>query len=135
MGQAAMDYQEVEMAESLRNFAVPLMLALACGIGAYILKTYKNSVLAIILNLVKEAESAINGSKMGEEKKAKVIAQLESAGIKVTNWVSKEIDNVVAHLNENAGWFIKSAETTSLEKNSTPVLNTAAISRDNVDVK
>ena len=103
------------MLETIKEIAIALALTLSCAAGAYILKTYKNSILAAILTLVNEAEEKITASGMGEEKKAKVIAQLEAMGIKVTAWVSAEIDNVVAQLNEKSGWFTASISDAASE--------------------
>jgi len=93
------------MLETLKEFAIALTLAIVCGLGAYILKTKKQNILDIIRNLVNDAEDKINGSNMGAEKKAIVIAQLESMNIKVTDKVSGLIDGVVNTLNEKSGWF------------------------------
>lgn len=103
------------MLETLKDIALALILAGTCAIGAYVMKSYKQKILETVTDLVQKAEDAIQGSGMGTEKKAKVVAQLEAMGIKVTSWVNAAIDSVVAYLNEKSGWFADSATDTAKE--------------------
>jgi len=97
------------MTEIIKDILIALILAGVCGIGAYILKVRKQDILALVTDLVQKAETAVTGSGMGAEKKAKVIAQLEAMGIKVNSRLSSEIDKIVAYLNEKSGWFADEA--------------------------
>ena len=83
-----------------------LLLGGLCAIGAYLLMSYKQSILKSITDLVQKVEGAVEGSKLGETKKDLVIAQLQAAGIKVTGWVSTSIDRVVRWLNTQNAWLI-----------------------------
>lgn len=51
------------------------------------------------------AETAIQGSGVGAEKKWIVIAQLEAMGMEAKVWMSVAIDNIVASLNEKQAWL------------------------------
>ncbi len=94
------------MPDAIQGILLSAILAILCGLGAYILNANKKSVLRLISDLVQKAEAAVQGSGLGAEKKAWVITQLEAAGVKVTGWVSTEIDAVVRLLNEKSGWRI-----------------------------
>lgn len=91
--------------EQIKEVLLALVLAGVFTILAIILKAEKQHIIATVASLVQKAEEVITGSGMGEEKKAIVIAQLEAAGIKVTDWVDKMIDEIVMQLNEKGGWF------------------------------
>jgi len=97
------------MVETLQSIGLALVLALVCAIGAWLLKNKKQQILATVTSLVQEAENTIQGSGMGDEKKAKVVAQLEAMGIKVNAWLSTQIDNIVAYLNTKSAWFTSNA--------------------------
>jgi len=99
------------MFDILKNIAIALILAGVCAIGAYILKNRKQQILAIVTNLIQEAENTVQGSGLGTEKKAKVIAQLEAMGITVNDWLDKEIDAIVKYLNDKSGWFVDEASS------------------------
>lgn len=101
------------MTEVIKDILTALIFAGVCAIGAYILKMRKQEILSIVTDLIQKAESAVTGSGMGEEKKAKVIAQLEAMGIKVNSWLSNEIDIIVKYLNEKSGWFADEATDTA----------------------
>ena len=60
-------------------------------------------------DLIQKAESAVQGSGLGEEKKAIVVAQLEAMGIAVDTRLSGQIDSIVKYLNANSGWLAESA--------------------------
>lgn len=79
--------------------------ALVCFILAILVKTNRQAVLRFASELIQKAESAIQGSGMGEEKKALVIAQLQAAGVHVGTWMSKQIDVIVASLNATGAWL------------------------------
>jgi len=97
------------MLEVLKDIALALILAGVCAIGAYILKTRKQQILTITADLVQKVESAVQGSGLGAEKKAKVVAQLEAMGITVNSWLSGQIDSIVKYLNAKSAWFGDSA--------------------------
>jgi hypothetical protein len=96
--------------ETIKEILLALVAAGVCGIGAYLLKQYRQNILTLITNLVQKAEEAVQGSGMGSEKKALVLAQLEAAGIKVKTWMSTAIDTIVATLNEKSAWFVTQAK-------------------------
>jgi hypothetical protein len=93
------------MFESIKEIVITLLIAGALALIAYLLRAKKQKLLTLITKLVQEAENKIKGSKMGEEKKARVITQLQETGVKVTDGVSKAIDAVVAYLNEKSLWL------------------------------
>lgn len=62
-------------------------------------------MLQYATDLINRAETAIQGSGMGADKKALVIAQLQAAGIKVSSWLDHEIDVIVATLNKSGAWL------------------------------
>ena len=97
------------MTEVIKEILTALIFAGVCAIGAYVLKLRKQQILATVTDLIQKAESAITGSGMGAEKKAKVIAQLEAMGIKANTWLSAQIDLIVKYLNEKSGWFADEA--------------------------
>lgn len=99
------------MPSTIQNLLLGAILAILCGLGAYILSANKRNILALIADFVQKAESAVSGSGLGAEKKAWVITQLEAAGIKITAWVSAEIDAIVQLLNEKSGWKISADST------------------------
>lgn len=86
----------------IMQFAI---LALGCFILALLLKTNRDRILQLTTDLINKAEDAVQGSGMGEEKKAMVMAQLDAAGIKVTKWLDGQIDVIVATLNANGAWL------------------------------
>lgn len=79
--------------------------ALVCFVLAIVVKTSRQAVLRYATQLINQAESAIQGSGMGAEKKALVIAQMQAAGITVTAWLSKQIDIIVSALNSTGAWL------------------------------
>lgn len=101
------------MLETMKEIALTLVLAGVCGIVAYLAKSNKQRVLQVVTDLVQKAESTIQGSGMGAEKKAKVVAQLEAMGITVNEKLSASIDKIVAFLNEKSGWLVESASDTA----------------------
>lgn len=50
-------------------------------------------------------EDAVQGSNMGAVKKERVIAQLRTMGVHVTQWVEDTIDAIVAELNKSKAWL------------------------------
>jgi hypothetical protein len=69
------------MKDALKDFAIYLAISLACLAAAGFLSARKAKILATIRELVQKAEITVQGSKMGAEKKAMVIAELEDKGI------------------------------------------------------
>ena len=67
----------------MKDFVQILALAMLVYIAATSLRMYKQNLLEMVSGLVNRAEEAIQGSGMGAEKKAIVIAQLEAAGIRL----------------------------------------------------
>ena len=76
----------------MKDFVQLLALAMLVYIAATSLRMYKQQLLEMVSGLINRAEEAIQGSGMGAAKKAIVIAQLEAAGIRVTAWLSNQID-------------------------------------------
>lgn len=113
------------MTEVIKEILTALIFAGVCAIGAYVLKIRKQQILATVTDLIQKAESAITGSGMGTEKKAKVIAQLEAMGIKVNSWLSTEIDAIVKYLNEKSGWFADEATDAAEEAINTVTTSTS----------
>ncbi len=93
------------MKEQILEIIAWLVLAGMCAILATVLAARKQAILALISDLVQRAEKAVDGSGMGDEKKKLVIAQLEAAGVRMTAWASKAIDDVVAELNKKDAWY------------------------------
>lgn len=86
------------------------ILALGCFIVALLLKDNRARILQFTADLINRAEVAVQGSGMGAEKKSMVLAQLDAAGIKVTAWLDKQIDVIVATLNANGAWLATQAK-------------------------
>ncbi len=84
--------------------------ALVCFILAIVFKTYRQAVLRFASELIQKAEVAIQGSGMGPDKKALVIAQLQAAGIHVGKWLDRQIDVIVASLNATGAWLAKQTQ-------------------------
>ena len=91
--------------ENLNDIVLYAILVAVIYIISFVLRSNKKRILASITQLVQQAEGAIRGSGMGEEKKALVIAQLTAMGVNVTAWVDKMIDAIVALLNEKHAWL------------------------------
>ena len=99
---------------ALKSFAW-LVLAGMCAILATVLAARKQAILALVQDLVQRAEKAVDGSDMGAEKKKLVIAQLEAAGVRMTAWLSRAIDSIVAELNKKDGGMHISRRRTRTE--------------------
>lgn len=108
------------MEEYIMKILLALILATACAILAYILKERKARILNEVSQLIQKAESVIQGSGMGAEKKRLVLAQLEVMNVKATAWLSAAIDDIVAALNERQAWFTENAKDTLSEGMKTP---------------
>jgi len=93
----------------VRTLLETLILIIVCAIGASVLQQKKKALLAVITDLVQKAETVVEGTKMGQDKKDKVTAQLEAMGYKMTTWTDKAIDDVVAMLNDKKGWLVTKA--------------------------
>ena len=96
--------------ENIMQIAELGFLALGCFIVALLIKTNRTYILQYAATLINAAEQAIQGSGMGSEKKAPVIAQLEAAGIRVTNWLDWMIDEIVDKLNASGAWLATQAK-------------------------
>lgn len=81
-----------------------MCFALLCLVLAQLIKSNRQRILQTVERLVQEAEEAIQGSGLGSEKKAYVIDRLEAGGVKVNEWISSQIDFVVAALNSKGAW-------------------------------
>lgn len=91
----------------MSNFAEIIVLmcfALLCLVLAQLVKSNRQRILQAVERLVQEAEEAIQGSGMGAEKKAYVIDRLEAGGVAVNEWLSTQIDIIVAALNSKGAW-------------------------------
>ena len=94
--------------------------ALYCFVAALLIKYNRSGILRYAAELVNAAEAAIQGSGMGAEKKALVLAQLEAAGIHINTWLSVAINKIVQHLNDSGAWLANQARehTAGLESNA-----------------
>lgn len=81
------------------------LLALSCFVTALLIRYNRSGILRYAAELINAAEAAIQGSGMGAEKKALVLAQLEAAGIHINTWLSAAIDKIVQHLNDSGAWL------------------------------
>lgn len=106
------------MSNTVQSLLLSAIIAILCGLGAYILQSNKKGVLALISDLVQKAEAAVQGSGLGQEKKKWVITQLQAAGVKVTSWVSAQIDFIVKLLNDKSGWRISADSTKDKPRDS-----------------
>ena len=93
-----------------QNVILTALLGLGCTILAMLLRNNRTVLLRYVTQLIREAEDAIRGSGLGQEKKAWVLAQLEAAGIRGTKWLGKQIDSIVALLNERGAWLTRQAQ-------------------------
>lgn len=96
--------------ENIMQITELALLALGCFIMALIIKTNRSGILQYAATLINAAEQAIQGSGMGAEKKALVIAQLQAAGIQVTAWLDGMIDEIVDKLNATGAWMATQAK-------------------------
>jgi len=94
------------MFDILKQIFMVIAIALGCAGLAYLLNASITKIKTAINTFVREVEEKVQGSGLGEEKKAKVIAQLKTCGIWVNKWVEKMIDKAVAILNEQSAWLI-----------------------------
>ena len=69
------------------------------------LSNSKQKLRQLISELVQKMEDAVQGSNMGAVKKERVIAQLRTMGVHVTQWVEDTIDAIVAELNKSKAWL------------------------------
>lgn len=97
------------MDNKLVEIILYLVAALALGIFAQLLASQRQKIKEAVTGLVQRAEDAVQGSKMGQVKKARVIAQLEAMGITVNAYVDGLIDTIVAQLNAKKGWLTEQA--------------------------
>ena len=88
----------------MKNEFVDIMLTLLT-IVAFLLSASKQKVRQLISELVQKMEDAVQGSNMGAVKKERVIAQLRTMGVHVTQWVEDTIDAIVAELNKSKAWL------------------------------
>ena len=93
------------MKEQIYEIVAALVLAGIMAVLATILSARKQAILAMISDLVQRAEKTVEGTGMGAEKKKLVVAQLEAAGVRVTAYVSRAIDDIVAELNNRKAWY------------------------------
>lgn len=93
----------------MKNEFVDLMLTLltvcAFTLVAFLLSNSKQKLRQLISELVQKMEDAVQGSNMGAVKKERVIAQLRTMGVRVTQWVEDTIDEIVAELNKSKAWL------------------------------
>jgi len=101
----------------MKNYIIELLELLivtgVCALIAVTLKTKKQNILALVQSYIKKAETAVQGSGMGAEKKKLVCAWLEAAGVRVTAGLSAAIDNIVKELNEREAWALDKAKDTT----------------------
>lgn len=118
------------MFDKIQDILLTLILAIVCGTFAWLAKTNKQRVLTQVTDLVQKAERAIQGTNMGAEKKALVIAQLEAAGVSVNSWLSSQIDVIVNTLNSKGAWLAEQTQEAisglASGKSNTPAESEAA---------
>lgn len=96
--------------DQFQKILLSLIFAAVCGLIAYVMQMRKQRILQLAADLINRVEDIVQGSKMGPEKKAIVIAQLEAAGVRVTAWLDKQIDFMVAAFNAHGAWLAKKAQ-------------------------
>lgn len=93
----------------MKNEFVDLMLTLLTicvfTLVAFLLSASKQKLRQLISELVQKMEDTVQGSNMGAVKKERVIAQLRTMGVHVTQWVEDTIDAIVAELNKSKAWL------------------------------
>lgn len=100
--------------EMFQNVLISVVLGVVLAILAYLLREHKQRIIKMTESFIQEAEGAVEGSNMGEEKKKLVIARLEACGIKVTGRLSNTIDCLVEELNTNGAWLIQQAKNNAI---------------------
>ena len=98
--------------EMFKEILFKLLCACFFGFLAWFLKTRKQYLLGLVTVLIQQAETSVQGSGLGADKKKLVIAQLDMAGVKMTAWLSMAIDDIVAELNDKKAWFTENAKDT-----------------------
>ena len=84
------------------------------SIALWLLRTKKQTLVAIVNNLIQLAEVSITGStKLGEEKKKWVLQQLEILGYSATDSVSKLIEDLVKTMNDKQSSLLTQIENTA----------------------
>ena len=96
--------------EHFQKILLLMIFSTLCGLAAYVVRVNKQRILQLTTDLINRAEEVVQGSGMGAEKKALVIAQLEAAGVRVTAWLDKQIDFMVAAFNAHGAWLAKKAQ-------------------------
>lgn len=96
--------------EQLQNIVLTVILAVLCSAIAWMIKANKQRILAYTEELIQRAENAVQGSGLGTQKKAMVVARLETAGVTVTSWLSGQIDSIVAALNSKGAWLTQQTQ-------------------------
>ena len=92
---------------NIADIIVLMCFALLCMVLAQLVKSNRQRILQAVERLVQEAEEVIQGSGMGADKKAFVIDRLEAGGVKVTAWLSAQIDIIVSALNAKGAWTVE----------------------------
>ena len=99
--------------EVFQNVLISVVLGIVLATLAYLLREHKQRIIKMAESFIQEAESAVEGTSMGEEKKKLVTARLEACGIKVNKWLSTTIDCIVEGLNSSGAWLIQQAKNDS----------------------
>ena len=94
------------MKEQIIEILEMLLLAGVLAIIGIVLRDRKKAILALVHTYDQKAENIVQGSGMGPEKKALVIAWLRASGETVNAWLDKEIDIIVKELNDAQAWAI-----------------------------
>lgn len=89
---------------NIAEIIVLMCFALLCLVLSQLVKSNRQRILQAVERLVQEAEETIKGSGLGQEKKAYVIDRLEAGGVSVNQWLSSQIDIIVATLNSKGAW-------------------------------
>jgi len=99
--------------EVLLNLVTYLALAGAAAAVAWAVKNRRGNIKAALISLIQQAETVIQGTGLGPEKKAWVLEQLELIEGNVPRWVDKAIDELVSMLNDKRAWLVQKAEETA----------------------
>ena len=92
---------------SLKEIIIYIIVAIVIGAISYLWKSNRDRFVAQLVSMVQQMELAVQGSKMGAEKKRLLLQMLEVNGVKATAWISNMIDAIVKALNENQAWITK----------------------------
>jgi len=100
------------MKEQIIGILELILTAGVCTIFAILLKERKARVLTLVHDYIEKAENLVQGSGLGAEKKALVVAWLKASGETLTPWLDKKIDAIVKYLNDRSAWALDETKST-----------------------